>query len=324
MIGAMMKRFAVVAVLALSFAFPVPSLAQITVNPGTRVMQFGSEAGGAPGRAVRRVGTRDLDAMSVTVVNRDPSFYLQATNRRAYGPFPYKGGSELDFGSVSYVVVDATDSSFSLKHGRKGTTEGPFEFKEKAEVKLGNVTFALRKAPAMIVGRLDCASLQPRRAKIALVALDERALLAVSHLKVAFLTARQRYHMAIQPVELNAPTIRGPTGYNYDPYVNRSDRDKERSLWTAQQRAKKSFLTFMQQYRLKSIDCTTPDNFRFEKLPAGKYLVLCTGDVKAGEGRKATKEPLFWLGYVELGAEASVRLGFTGDNGYGWLDLFGD
>lgn len=319
-----MKRFAVFAVLALLFPSPSLILAGISVNPGRRVLQFGPETGVESGRAMRRVGTGDLASMSVPVVKSESSFYLQAENKRVYGPFLYEDGAKLDFGSVSYVVVDATDNSFSLRHGRKGTAEGPFEFKEKTTVKLGKVTFLLRKMPASVQGRLDCASLQPRRVKIALVALGDRSLLAVSHLKGAFLSARQRYEMAIQPVELNAPTVRGPVGYNFDPYVNRSDRDKERSLWTAQQRAKKSFLSFMETHKLKSTDCTTPDNFRFEKLLAGQYLILGTGDVKVGEGRKATKEPIFWIGYVELAAETSVRLGFTGDNGKTWLGLFGE
>ncbi len=265
--------------------------------------------------------------MRETAVRIEPTgFTLKAEDGQVFGPFRLEAGDTVGSPLNPYtlnLVGDPAEAAFTLVSPRGGTL-GPFTARTGERVAFGQTVLTLERMPATLSVSVRHAKAAGTPAVIALGPLDESCRRALYALRESLIARANLLAQETAPKTIiGMPTVTTRHGTRYEPTFQRSLRDQQTALYTAD----KSAAAFVDSFIRKHLPHRVPPDDdtvrRFRPLAPGKWLLCGMILVKSPYPQPtAASVTAYWWAPFELESDTAATLTLTEENACTWREIF--
>ncbi len=250
------------------------------------------------------------------------SFLLRAeAGGKMYGPYVYADGTTVGAGQNTFVVVQSNETQFRLRSTRTEEVFGPFVYADGARVTLGRGTLILMRQRAFLRGKLQFPRLRAKQVTVYVAPVSPGLLKGFYEIRASFGTLEQRHRAKTAPIRAG-PIVVGPTGHRRSGYIERSERDIEKSRKSVDRQAQPILRKFAQAVSQSTVKVHNGGSYALHDLPRGQYLVIAEGTMQAEAGSGSLTAPVYWWGTVNLGDSEPADFNLDSDGALSWSDLF--
>jgi hypothetical protein len=252
------------------------------------------------------------------------SFFLraEAAGGKMYGPYVYADGTTVGSGQNTYKIVQSDATQFSLLSTRTDVLFGPFTYQDGARIVLGRGTLILMQQRAFLRGKLQFPRLRGRQVTVRVAPVSPGLLKGFYEIRASFGTLEQRHRVKTAPIRAG-PIVVGPTGHRRSGYIERSERDIEKSRQSVDRQAQPILSKFAQAVSQSTVNVQNGGSYAIRDLSRGQYLVIAEGTMQPDDGSGRLSAPVYWWGTVNLGESEPVDFNLDGKSALSWSDLYG-